>query len=122
MGEGATGVNHEPKAAKLNASELEQQIDDVRAELGELVEELDRRRHEALDIRLQLRRHAGLVGVVSASLAIIVAGRVRVVRRRRAHDLLERGIAIARVLSILAREASSWRRALIRSGPVEVIG
>jgi hypothetical protein len=35
---------------------------------------------------------------------------------------LERGIAIARVLSILAREASSWRRALIRSGPVEVIG
>ena len=38
--------------------ELEGRIGLVRDELGGLVAELDRRRHEAFDIKLQVRRHA----------------------------------------------------------------
>ncbi|MGH7314336.1 MAG: hypothetical protein ACREJV_14260, partial [Candidatus Rokuibacteriota bacterium] len=51
---------------------LEGQITGLRGELGELVTELDRRRHEALDVKLQVRRHAReitLAGVVVVGVA-----------------------------------------------------
>jgi ferric-dicitrate binding protein FerR (iron transport regulator) len=111
-------MTHEPNdrstdkavtAAKPDAAELEHQIEDLRAELGALVQELDRRRHDAFDLRLQLRRHAGAIAIVGGSLALIVARRVWIVRRRRARVYYSRAIAAARVLSILAKETGAWR-------------
>jgi hypothetical protein len=81
---------------------IEGRIESLRSELGDLVGELDRRRREALDLRLQIRRHpvavaiAGIVvaSVVGSLFAIAVHGR-RVRRRplekaRRAREAMHR--------------------------------
>jgi hypothetical protein len=71
----------------MNARGIEAEVDAVRSELTTLVAELDRRRHELFDVKLQLRRHVlpvvltTLVG--SAALAAAVALGVRRSRRRR---------------------------------------
>jgi hypothetical protein len=101
-------VDEAAPAAKPDAAELEHQIEDLRTELGALVQELDRRRHDAFDLRLQLRRHARAVAIVSGLLALLVARRVWIVRRRRAGGF-SRALAVARLLSILASEAGAWR-------------
>jgi hypothetical protein len=69
------------------------QIAALRDELGGLVAELDRRRHEVLDLRLQVRRHvvaaiATAVSTVGAMAGIIWLGISRARRRgsRRACD------------------------------------
>ena len=64
------------------------EIDVLRHELGGLVAELDRRRHEALDLRLQLRRHPVLAATVATVAALLVGGAIAVAvrnaeRRRR---------------------------------------
>lgn len=51
------------------ASEVVQDIEKARADLGEYLAEIDRRRHEALDWRLQLRRHRTAVTLVGAGIA-----------------------------------------------------
>jgi hypothetical protein len=55
--------------------DLKDQANAVRSKLLRAVEELDRRRHNALDWRLQLRDHAGRVAMVGAAVvaATIVA-------------------------------------------------
>jgi hypothetical protein len=71
----------------MNARGIEAEVDAVRNELTTLVAELDRRRHELFDVKLQLRRHVlpvvltTLVG--SAALAAAVALGVRRSRQRR---------------------------------------
>ena len=67
--------------------EIEREIEAIRGDLDGLVAELDRRRHEALDWRLQARRHqrqlwiaAGVVGVT------VIAFTVR--RRARRNDFV----------------------------------
>jgi hypothetical protein len=62
-------VDHAPRAA---ADELGKEIAVVREELDSLLAELDRRRHEALNLRLQVRRHA--LGATVTSLAFIGTG------------------------------------------------
>lgn len=57
------------------------EIDVLRHELGGLVAELDRRRHEALDLRLQVRRHPILVAAVASVAALLVGGAIAVVVR-----------------------------------------
>jgi hypothetical protein len=59
---------------------IKEEIDGIRRNLGGLVDELDRRRHEAFDVRLQMRRHplpfvlsaVVLVGVIGATVAMAV--------------------------------------------------
>jgi hypothetical protein len=96
---------------KSEVSDLEHQIEDLRAELESLVHELDHRRHEAFDVRLQLRRHAPAVAVVAGSLALIVAGPIWLARRRRAPHPLARALRVARALAIAAALIPSARRA-----------
>jgi hypothetical protein len=66
---------------------LEEEVEAIRDNLGRLVSELDHRRHDAFDLRLQLRRHArplaiGLAGVlVLAAVGGIFAYRARQRRR-----------------------------------------
>ena len=51
--------------------QIERDIESLRSELGELMEELDRRRHEVLDLRLQIRRHGALIALgVTAAIAV----------------------------------------------------
>jgi lysylphosphatidylglycerol synthetase-like protein (DUF2156 family) len=66
--------------------EIEVKILALRGELGDLVSELDRRRHEAFDLKLQFRRHRTafvIAGVaVAALLGFGIAATLRKQRRR----------------------------------------
>jgi hypothetical protein len=56
---------------------LGEEIEEVRARLDVRADELDRRRHAALDWRLQLRRHAkGLALTIIGLAALTAAGMV----------------------------------------------
>jgi len=62
------------------------EIDTLRQELGRLVAELDRRRHELLDVRLQVRKHPGVVIAAAGVAALLVGGMVGMAfRKRRQH-------------------------------------
>jgi len=67
--------------------ELEREVDRIRSNIGELVRELNRRRHEAFDLRLQLRHHAGRVVLAGATVVVLIAGGIALalarLRRRR---------------------------------------
>jgi hypothetical protein len=82
----------------VEISRLRTEIDATRDQLGTYISELDRRRHEALDLKLQVKRHPGLV--IGAGVAIIgaVAGAVVMVIRARRPDTLGRKVrrALAR--------------------------
>jgi hypothetical protein len=82
--------------------EIEKEADAVRSRLMHTVDELDRRRHEALSLGHQLRFHwgklallGGLVVLASASVIGLVAGQMAAVwdrRRRNGWRLPSRGI------------------------------
>lgn len=78
------------------------EIDALRDDLGNLVAELDRRRHEMFDLGLQARRHPLAIAVAATAVALAAGGllalAIRSRRRRRSP-------------SVRAREA---RRALAR--------
>ncbi len=65
------------------ASEVVQDIEKARSDLGAYLAEIDRRRHEALDWRLQLRRHRTAVTLVGAGLAAGLGLAIAVLVRRR---------------------------------------
>src|SRR5262249_61643726 len=69
MGEGTSRVGHDTPNPRATARELGVEIAAVRYELDELLAELDRRRHELFDVRLQLRRHA--LGATLTTLAFV---------------------------------------------------
>ncbi len=89
----ATEEQKKARARKQPAAEvnrLRMEIDDARDGLGLYVSELDRRRHEALDLKLQLKKHKALaigMSVATVSAAAGVVGRL-VRSRRRAARLL----------------------------------
>jgi hypothetical protein len=68
---------------------LEREIDGIRGDLDGLVRELERRRRDALDWRLQLRLHRREIAWSAAGAAVLFYC-VRAWRRRRAPSLLER--------------------------------
>ncbi len=75
MGERANGVtvaDGEPGASRRLAGE----ISTLREEIGDLVGELDRRRREAFDVRLQLRRHPVAASVAGVTVAAVLGGTV----------------------------------------------
>jgi hypothetical protein len=75
MGEGTSRVGHDTPSARATAQELGGEIATVRYELDELLAELDRRRHQLFDVRLQLRRHAlGATLTTVAFVATAAAG------------------------------------------------
>lgn len=62
------------------------EIDTLRNELGRLVAELDRRRHELTDVKLQIRKHPAVVIVAAGAAALILGGLVGMaIRNRRQH-------------------------------------
>ena len=63
--------------------ELGNEVAHVRDELDVLLGELDRRRHDALDVPLQLRRHATGVGLTVLAFTLVAAASVWLTMRRR---------------------------------------
>jgi hypothetical protein len=70
-----------------SSQRIEKEISSLRVEIGQLVGELDRRRRELLDLRLQLRRHPVAVPLAGLAAAAVLGGAVallvRSARRRR---------------------------------------
>ena len=90
--------------AEQSVGKVSGEIVTLRGELGALVAELDRRRHEALDLGLQVRKHPVAVAVAAATLALAVGGLIALVvasrrhRRRPAVRARETRRALARIL------------------------
>jgi len=100
-----------------DAQEIEQEIEGLRSELGGLVHELDRRRHEATDLRLQIRRHPRAVGVLLSLVTLTAVGRVIVLRRRRANQVRIRAANLIRALALLSLESSTRLRPAVEGRP-----
>ena len=74
MGERAVGVS-KPEA------ELELEIEAVRTRLDRSLAELDRRRHELMDVKLQVARHPQAV-VIAGGVVVLLVGAVWLAGRR----------------------------------------
>lgn len=110
MGQGTTRVSgDEPTPRKIEA-----EIDEIRAELDGLVGELDRRRHDALDWRLQLQRHQRQVAIAVGTAAVVIALGVWVRRssRRRREQPVQRAASLLHALQLAAREPDAFERAI----------
>lgn len=101
MGKGADRVRN-GSADGGDVRRVSGEIETIRTELGSLVGELDRRRHEALDLGLQARRHPVVIAAAAGVAALAVGGLIALVVRARRER---------RRPSTRAREA---RRALAR--------
>ena len=112
------GHDREALAARANA---------VRARLVETAEALDRRRREALDVRLQLRRHAGALSVAAGALAVtLIGGGVLLTLRLGARRRGERRLRVLRnLVGLVARDTRSapppWLVATGRSLAVSLV-
>lgn len=90
---------------RQDVERLEQDVERIRGNLGELVGELNHRRRDALDLRLQFQRHAGrlvLAGALALALAAggIVLLTVRLRHRRSLRRRADRlGKALRRALA-----------------------
>ena len=73
------------KSPKQSPEQLEAEIEELRDELGPLVSEVDRRRHELLDVKYQVRRHAWHIAVVGAGVIAVTTSLVWL-GVRRAHE------------------------------------
>jgi hypothetical protein len=120
MGEGAAGVSERvpaplgealPRADGEDASErrpgeIEREVESLRFELDGLVSELDRRRHELLDVRVQIQRHSReLKWVAAAGGALALGGlALRGYRRRRRERPLARLEGLARVVASITED------------------
>jgi hypothetical protein len=96
MGEGADRVR-DGSPREADVGRVAGEIDVLRHELGGLVAELDRRRREAFDLRLQVARHPVLVASVATVAALVVGG----------------------VIALLVREARHRRRPITRAREVK---
>jgi hypothetical protein len=93
--------SRESQAPRAAAEALGGEIAVVREELDTLLGELDRRRHEALDVPLQLRRHAFGVSLTVLALVITATGSVWLTlwRRRRTERLGARAGRLRQAIS-----------------------
>jgi hypothetical protein len=84
MGEGTPNVKDE------SPEELEQEVTEIRVGMNGLMRELDCRRHELFDWRMQLRKHALALSIGAVALACFVGGFtvVTALRKRRRQRLL----------------------------------
>jgi len=76
MGEGTDRVNGQPANGEPRkmARELETEITDIRTRLDRSLAELDRRRHELTDVRLQVTRHPMVAVAAGVTVLALVGG------------------------------------------------
>jgi hypothetical protein len=110
MGEGPDRVSADGGGEPVGRAARDVTV--LRDEIGDLVDELDRRRHEAMDIGLQIRRHPLIaVGAVTA-VALLAGGLVAVaVRNRRRRDRASEKVrALRRAFGRMARHPEEFSR------------
>jgi hypothetical protein len=59
-------------------AKIEEKVEQLRDHLGGIAGELDRRRHEAFDLKLQLRRHGTAIGLTAVAMLAVVGGSIAV--------------------------------------------
>jgi hypothetical protein len=76
MGEGTDRVNGQPASGEPRkmARELETEITEIRSRLDRSLAELDRRRHELMDVRLQVRRHPMVAVAAGVTVVALLGG------------------------------------------------
>ncbi|MBL8111637.1 MAG: hypothetical protein JNK60_02050 [Acidobacteria bacterium] len=97
---GAQAAPMEASTESREVDRLRTEIDETRDELDTFVSELDRRRVEALDLKLQVRKHPGIA--IGVGLAVVATALL--------------GIAMVGAVVVLAREARGSRRSRRRRG------
>lgn len=121
MGEGTVGVVEEKKPAR----EIEREIEHLRTRLDRSLAELDRRRHELTDVRLQLRRHPQVFIGAGAAVALVVGGiGFALWRSHRREELPQKarrvriafGRAVDKPEKVARGEAPAWEKILAAVG------
>jgi hypothetical protein len=107
MGEGSDRVN-----GSRSVGEVERDVVGLRGDIGRLVEELDRRRHAALDVRHQLRSHPVAAAAVIGGIAFLVGGFIALSMRRRSrmHRTRERARNVRRAFERMATHPDEFAR------------
>ena len=80
---------------------LEREVNGIRAGLDAILAELDRRRHELTDWRLQVRRHPFKAALLGGGVLAVVGGTIAlaVLRHRRRHRPREKARRLWKALS-----------------------
>jgi hypothetical protein len=88
-------------AAEEAPQDLEREVEDIRENITGIVGELDRRRHDLFDWRLQLRKHGPVLAAVTAGwmLAIGMTMAIGASKRRRRNRPLEKARRLREALS-----------------------
>ncbi len=86
-----------------HVSRVSGEIELLRSEIGNIVGELDRRRHELFDLRLQAKRHPVALAIAAAGAALVVGGLIALAvrSRREARSPSRRAREVSRALSRL---------------------
>jgi hypothetical protein len=114
--QGENGVS-EPSNDK-RSDELQQEIAEIRDNIGGLVSELDHRRHDIFDVGSQVRRHGLSLALGGLALVGLAAGGVLLARRRvRARRSVP--VRVARIGQALVRLVDHPER---QSPPPQSIG
>lgn len=112
MGGRATGMNGGGRGERPDEPDaIEREIGSIRGDLDGLVAELDRRRHDALDWRLQLRRHRRALWIAAGVAGATVLG-VSVARRRRRRNGAASVQELLHALRVVARNPEALTRAV----------
>jgi hypothetical protein len=91
--------------------QIAEEITSIRDNIGELVSELDHRRHEALNVGRQIRRHGPLLALGGLAVLGLAAGGILIARqrakarRRLPARAMRIGQALARIVEHPEREA-----------------
>lgn len=107
MGEGPDRMSPEEPVGRAA-----HEIDVLRGEIGDLVDELDRRRHEALDVGLQVRRHPAVAIGAVVAVGLVAGGLLALgvrARRRRTRPA-QRARALGKALSRMSRHPEEFAR------------
>jgi len=102
------------KAEPRSPREIERDIEYLRTRLDRSLAELDRRRHELTDVRLQMRKHPAVV-IGTGTVLLLMLGGVgyAVYRSRKRHELPQK----ASRLKLALRGALDKPEKVIRSEP-----
>jgi hypothetical protein len=118
----------------VSARELDAEAAQLRDELTELIAELDRRRHELLDVKGQVRRHPWSVGLTGLAMSAAAIGAITLHHRRgqgrglsaararhrapRSEPALREPTLVQRILGAAGSAAAVY---LVRAGLMRVI-
>ena len=129
MGEGANGVSGSSEQA--TAEELEQRVALIRAHMTDVVSELDYRRHALMDVKGQLKRHAGLVATIGGGVLLLVGAGIglSIRRAKRREQELKRGWLRPRLIreheglvhKVLSAAAGALAAVLVKSLATRVL-